>query len=464
MASLLDARVLRRPGTWAASVATIVLLASVVLAVASTLSEADGHADIRQGGLQSSPLPVAADWAVGWNRVAFIHDNVWTANGRQHVVWVDPEGSPHVGTRDLPAGAWRTFDLSQIPGNPLGTPTAEDFHNVYAVSVDRDGFVHVSGNMHGNRLRYVRSRHPGAIDDWLAPAMVGTDEESVSYPTFVRRGDGGLLFFYRAGGAGAGAVVVNALEPGASSWRRLSTVLDGRADGDSPYLQHVAVNPRDGGIELVYLWRRESGPETNDDVSYLRSPDGGETWRNVSGEHVPLPVNRGSSDIAHKAAPGSVLLNSGGFTVDGAGRPHAAFLVRPTEGRTGGNTVRHLWREDNRWRVQNIDSLDGLSGRAALVPLPDDEVGMLWVGRRGRQRSDMSLVRLGEPGGRRRNVLLLTAPVGRWEVTYDTTGLQSGSLHLLAPLEAAGGTAVTAGVVTFDLAGLGVAAAGQGKG
>ena len=179
---------MRRARWTALAGAGALFLTTVLLRDAATRVRADDPRGMRGPlPIRSEPLPVPADWAVGWNRTAFVQDNVWTAGRRQYVVWVSPSGLPQVGARELPGGPWETFDLSRIPGNPLATPTAEDVHNVYALGVDAEGFVHVSGNMHASRLRYVRSRWPGTITDWVAVPMVGSDEESVSYPAFVRR-------------------------------------------------------------------------------------------------------------------------------------------------------------------------------------------------------------------------------------------------------------------------------------
>lgn len=396
------------------------------------------------------PEPLGLDTA--WNATAFINDNLWTSGDAQYAVWVDPDGRPFAGRRQLPDGPWTVADLGAVPGNPLAVPTEPDAHNVYAIAVDAEGYVHVAGNMHADPLRYVRSSQPGSIDQWTAGTMVGSEEASVTYPAFVLAPDGTLLFFYRDGGAGGGNTILNRLAPGTGAWERVATLIDGRSSGESAYLQHVAVDAA-GAIQLVFVWRAGEDPATNADVSYARSEDGGRTWLASDGSMLELPITHGAADVAVPTRPGSLqLVNQGGLAVDGSGRPHAVFRARsPVQG----EGVLHVWRDDTAWRRELLLTDRSVGGRPALVAGAEG-VGLLWAERTSRRNSTLWLTEL--VGGRAADeVVLARLPVDGWEATFDSVALaRRRELHVLLPVERDGDGAVggTGAVVTWDLASL----------
>lgn len=413
---------------------------------AATFPPGDHHPAV----ISRLPEPLGLDTA--WNATAFINDDLWTAGDAQYAVWAGPDGRPFTGRRQLPDGPWTAADLGAVPGNPLAVPTEPDAHNVYAIAVDAEGYVHVAGNMHADPLRYVRSSQPRSIDQWTTGAMVGSEEASVTYPAFVLAPDGALLFFYRDGSAGDGNTILNRLAPGTGAWERVATLIDGRSSGESAYLQHVAVDAT-GAIHLVFLWRAGEDPATNADVSYARSEDGGRTWLASDGSMLELPITHGAADVAVPTRPGSLqLVNQGGLTVDGSGRPHAVFRARsPAQG----EGVLHVWRDDTAWRRELLLTDRSVDGRPALVAGAEG-VGLLWAERTSRRSSTLWLTEL--VGGRATDeVLLARLPVDGWEPTFDSVALaRRGKLHVLLPVErdgdgAAGGTGA---VVTWDLASL----------
>src|SRR5262249_39290001 len=157
------------------------------------------------------------------------------AGNEQFAVWVGPDGTPFAGMRQRCSATWQRVNLATLPGNPLHAPTGSDLHDVFTVAVDSLGYVHIVGNMHGQPLRYIRSSSPGEITTGMTPPMPGASDV-ITYPQLVRLPDGTLLFWRREGVAGNGRILLDALDPGATAWRLVGTVLDGRPTGESPYL------------------------------------------------------------------------------------------------------------------------------------------------------------------------------------------------------------------------------------
>jgi hypothetical protein len=117
------------------------------------------------------------------NGQAFIQDNLWsTETGGVRRVGRH-QGHPWAGKRDLDAQEWEKVDLSRLAGNPMAAPTEDDTHNVYAIAVDALGHVYIAGNMHADRLRYVRTT--GWRPLLLQRRQVAGPSSSVTYPQFV---------------------------------------------------------------------------------------------------------------------------------------------------------------------------------------------------------------------------------------------------------------------------------------
>lgn len=385
-------------------------------------------------GYTELPGPVAR--AVAWNWVVYVQDNLWTAGGARYAVWVTPDGAPVVGRREAggsgagTGAGWETADLSAVPGNPLGAPTVADPHRVYAIAVDADGHVHVAGNMHSSRLRYVRSTRPHDLTDWQDADMIGVDEEAVSYPVFVAGPDGSLLFFYRDGTSAGGDLVQNTLPAGSDRWERTGVVLAGRDVGAAPYPQHIVVDDRDR-IHVVHVWRTGAGAEGNRLVSAVVSPDGGDTWRTVDGRALSAPVGLDPAAVALSVPDDVVVVNQGGAVADAEGHPTAVFRVRGRDG-----AARPLWlvRHDGTdWHVEEVPGSERAVGRPALLA-HDGGLLVVWpTGASGGTTTVQAAAVAGsgvvEPGR-----TLLELPVADWEPVLDRQAAADGWLALLVPV------------------------------
>ena len=390
---------------WSRPIGSAVTLAALALLVVLGLRlERPPDADLRNGQV-------------------FIQDNLTSDGALEYGVWVGSDGTPFAGRR-TDRGDWRVVDLSRLPGNPLAAPTRDDTHNIYVAGVDARGSVHIAGNMHDEPLRYVRSA-PDRLAGWRStPAPRGA--ERVTYPAFTSLPDGTLLFWRRVGVAGRGHVVLDELRPGASRWRSLGTVLDGRPTGESPYLNRIATDPRTGTIHLLFEWRATEDPDTTNDVGYARSRDGGRTWERSDGTRLRRPITHESAETVIDTLPsGSGLLNSGGLAVDSEGRPHGVVTWQPP---TGEPAFEHVWLDgDNVWRRERLSDL-GLEGRAQIAATPDGRIWLLGV-----DAGEVVAVDVTPGQDDRERRTLASVPVG-WAVNFDSLALaRAGELRMLIP-------------------------------
>jgi hypothetical protein len=375
----------------------------VALVVIGLRSERQTRADLRNGQV-------------------FIQDNLWSTAGYQYAVWVGTDGTPFAGRRRRGSQRWKIVNLAKLRGNPLDAPTANDTHNVYAIAVDAEGRVHLAGNMHSSPLHYVRAAP--SLDRWAtrpAPAR----ESSVTYPAFTALPNGTLLFWRRVGISGSGAIVLDALYPGASAWQSMGKILDGAPTGESPYLNHIAVDPRSGVIHLMFEWRTDPNVNTTNDVGYARSTDGGHTWETSARTPLHLPITHASADTVINTPPsGSGLENQGGLTVDARGRPHGMVVFdRPD----GGRAWEEVWLDHGTWQREWFTDLN-LDGRPQLAGTPDGRVWLLGARGAALEAIDVTPDRQRAPSQE-----VARVPVG-WEANYDSQALaRYGIVEMLIP-------------------------------
>lgn len=259
----------------------------------------------------SQPIVRSVDVAPVWSAhpVAFA---LLTRGEQQYVAFYDAERALTVATRKLSATTW-TF--ARLP-----VTTGWDSHNYIALAADRDGYLHLSANMHVNPLVYFRTKSPGDIASFeRLDRMTGTDENRVTYPIFFKDGAGNLLFGYRHGASGSGDQLYNHYDTAKHTWERLlSTPLTTGGGKANAYLHGPILGP-DGWFHLCWVWRLSPDCSSNTDPSYARSRDLVH-WENSRGEPLALPITPATSDIIERLGPGSGIINNNivlGFDTQG---------------------------------------------------------------------------------------------------------------------------------------------------
>ena len=163
---------------------------------------------------------------------------------------------------------------------------------------------------------------PGSLTLTEKLPMTGDDEELVTYPEFYKLADGDLLFVYRSGGSGRGDLVMNRYDTSSRKWERLHDVLiDG--EGERNAYWQLCVDAK-GTIHVSWVWRESWLVETNHDLCYACSHDGGKTWEKSSGEKYTLPINKDNAEYAWRIPQSSELINQTSMGADGDGRPYIA--------------------------------------------------------------------------------------------------------------------------------------------
>lgn len=297
-------------------------------------------------------LPIESNGTYRFNSASFVQDNTVVYNGNQYVIVVNEEKNPIILKRKYPNGEWDSFDLSTISGNPLNSPTENDQHNTYSLGIDRNGYIHIAGNMHGTKLKYVISTKPENISEWKIGTMIGAQEDSSTYPVFILMPSKNLLFIYRDGTSGNGNTYVNLYDADKKEWKRQSQIFNGAITDENAYINRVAVDYNTGYIHLMYCWRQTGESNTNNDICYCLSKDEGKTWGTTNGTIYDGPITHSTSEIiVDTEDSGSGLLNQSGLDVDLNGNPHGCFMMYDKNGFT---QYYHVWYDGLTWHNDQI--------------------------------------------------------------------------------------------------------------
>lgn len=254
----------------------------------------------------------------GWsgnsvNTVKFRKNALTTSGNYQFVAYYDQNSYLNLGKRALNSKKW-TLIKTQYKGN------TKDAHNNISITIDRKGYLHVSWDHHDSALRYAKSRQPYSLELGVEMSMTGNQESKVTYPEFYNLPNGNLLFFYRSGQSGRGNLVINYYDLNTETWEQLqSNLIDGE-NKRSAYWQ-ACVDTK-GVIHVSWVWRETWDVETNHDLCYARSKDGGKTWERSTGENYQLPITLATAEYAWRIPQKSNLINQTAMSTDKNGNPH----------------------------------------------------------------------------------------------------------------------------------------------
>ena len=254
---------------------------------------------------------------------SFVIDKVWAGHPvgfclyshgeRQYIAYYNANRNMVVGQRNLSESK---FSLHIMPPTSRethgGTSTVLnwDSHNSVTLAIDRDGCIHLAGNMHVHPLTYFRSTKPHDISTLeQVMSMIGTEEKRCTYPHFMLTREGELIFHYRDGGSGQGNEIYNIYSTETRKWTRLldTPLTDGQGEMNAYQTQPNLL--ADNWYHVYWVWRDTPDCETNHDLSYMKSPDL-KRWYNAFGEQITMPATlQNRSLIVDPIPPGGGIIN-----------------------------------------------------------------------------------------------------------------------------------------------------------
>lgn len=229
---------------------------------------------------------------------AFQQDAIISYNGYQYTVYYNHTRNVCIARRKLPVGNWQEVVLPH-------QNVEDDPHNVISIGIcPNDGTIHLSYDHHNTTLHYSRSIIGLANDpenmEWATSSfgadtsemIAGVVVPDVTYPRFIRKPDGNLLFECRFGLSGDGDSYLREYDGNTHTWSYVGRYVQGMdADPNScAYINRMDYDVN-GRLHVSWCWRDDFGGGSNHDLYYAYSDDHGRTWKDTHGAQVAVTEN-----------------------------------------------------------------------------------------------------------------------------------------------------------------------------
>ncbi len=284
--------------------------------------------------------PQALDVAPVWSAhpVGFA---LFTQVPRQYIAFYDAQRRMTVATRMLDTTRWHFVRLPETIG--------WDSHNYVTLTIDDEGYIHLSGNMHCHPLVYFRTTRPYDIDSFeRIPSMVGVNEQRCTYPRFFRGAQNELLFTYRDGSSGNGDQIYNVYNLNSRTWRRLLEQPLTSGEGKRNAYLHGPKRGPDGFFHLCWVWRDTPDCSTNHTLSYARSRNLVH-WETSDGSPLNLPLTLETAEIIDPVPVGGGIIN--GNTILGFDSQHRSVISYHKFDVQGDTQIYNARREKDGWNI-----------------------------------------------------------------------------------------------------------------
>jgi hypothetical protein len=373
----------------------------------------------------------------GWakssvNAAVFRTSSLVTQDDTQYIAFYDGDGNVMLGKRKVGSATWE-LKKTQYAGN------AKDAHNSISIGVDGKGILHMVWDLHGQKLRYVRSTAAGSLELGSEMPMTGQKEAAVTYPQFYSMLDGDLLYLYRDGSSGNGNAVLNHYDVQTDKWATVQQPLVAGGGQRNAYLNTLAIDSK-GGIHLSWVWRDTPNVATNHDICYAFSPDEGKTWQKSTGEKYTLPITIDNAEVAFPVAQNSELINQTSMTVDSGDHPAIVSYWRPAG--TEVPQYQLVWHDGKAWHQNQVGTrtlgfrLSG--GGTKKIPISRPQIvggknNALYVIFRDEERGNGVTIAASKDAERANWTLtdIYKDRLGAWEPSYDPTlWKRDGKLNL----------------------------------
>jgi hypothetical protein len=304
-----------------------------------------------------SSLDLAPVWA--GHPVGFA---LLTEGDRQFVAYYDAQRQLCVAQRTLGQRTWQITKLDSF--------VKWDSHNYLTMAADRQGYLHLSGNMHVAPLIYFRSTRPlDAASLTRVPAMIGTQETHCTYPRFLKSPAGALIFNYRDGRSGQGDTYYNIYDETTRTWSRL---FDQPLFSGLGKMNAYPLDPKlgpDGLYHMSWVWRSAYLANMNHDLSYAQSKDL-RHWETITGQPIQLPITIHTPGVIVDPVPvnGGIINGTGMVGFDRQNR----VVISYHKFDSAGNTQLYFAHfENGEWKHEQATDWKyrwDIEGGGSLVP------------------------------------------------------------------------------------------------
>ncbi|MBI1390481.1 MAG: hypothetical protein GC154_18750 [bacterium] len=266
----------------------------------------------------------------------------------QFAAFYDADHQMTIAKRKLGDTEWDFVKLPQRVG--------WDTHNKILIFLDREGYLHVTGNMHNDPLVYFRTEKPGDIHTLKdIGRWTGVHEDRVTYPTLLKLRDGSIHMTHRYGGSGNGMRLLKHYDEKTQTWSGpggpFINGMDNVPDVNAYPFGPIREGP-DGVLHIAWCWRETPDVLTNFHICYAKSEDGGFTWLKSTGVPYDLPITPKTAEIVDPVTQQSGLINIGSLSIGRDGVPYIGYTRFDGDGHNQIFVAAH--RPDSGWTIRQI--------------------------------------------------------------------------------------------------------------
>ncbi len=284
----------------------------------------------------------------------------------QYIAFYDGEHQLNIGKRKLNETKW---DLAKVPEQ-----VGWDTHNKILLFQDREGHLHITGNMHCAPLRYYRTKKPGDIHTFEGiHKWTGDYENRVTYPTLLKLRDGSVYIMYRHGGSGNGMRILVQYNEEIQQWTKAVPIFTNGRDRNptcNAYPFRGIIEDKKGIWHIAWCWRETPDVITNFDICYAKSLDRGFSWKGWDGRDLELPITLENAHIVEPIKQNKGLINGGSLVVDSEGRPYIGYTRFD---KNGHNQIYIATPIDDNWKIIQLTDWKHrfyFSGRGSIPQYP----------------------------------------------------------------------------------------------
>lgn len=228
----------------------------------------------------------------------FQTDGILTYEGYQYTVYYNQTRNVCIARRKLPLGKWEEIKLPY-------QNAVDDAHNTISMGIcHKDGSIHLSYDHHNSDLHYCYSLSTaGSANDpenmiWEAASFSTTTDvmdkavPNVTYPRFISKPDGNLLFECRYRWSGFGDSYLREYDGDTKKWTLIGRYVQGEdvTPDACAYINGMTYDDQNR-LHVTWCWRDDFGGGTNHDFYYAYSEDHGRTWKDTFGNQNAVTEN-----------------------------------------------------------------------------------------------------------------------------------------------------------------------------
>ena len=293
-----------------------------------------GDADVTVGTVASSGIfeyltkPVAVHYEGTYNRT--------------YVTYLNDDGEICVKYYD--------YGTETFSGEMVLYDGSDDDHCAPSLIVLDDGRIMVFyPSSHNGAIRCRRSVYPEDISSFSGAVTISSDSNN-DYPNPIQASDGTLYCTYR-GSPSDGPIVRSMSTNDGASWGSHTNLIQ-FSDGDSRSVYHMTYQKRGSNIIHIMTTDATVGDQNRQNIYYMRSTDGGSTWKKMSGTGVTLPGTKATMDLAWDSGPEDAIRQID-LCSDSNNYPHmlAYHNINTTEDID--SYLYHIWWDGDSWESEN---------------------------------------------------------------------------------------------------------------